>query len=324
MSILNDMTADSRPVAFVTGASRGMGRASAIALARAGYDVAVTARTVSQGEPQDYSPSSRHSDITALPGSLEETATRIGAEGGRALVVPADILDESSLERAVGTVLDRWGRIDVLMNNARYIGPGHMDTVLDTTSDMLLKHFVGNVLAPLALDRLVLRQMIERGSGVIIHVTSAASFSDTTAKIGSGGWGMSYGVTKGALHRATGYLRTEHADDGVLIFNLQPGTIVTEQKKLDAQATGVAPAGEPAEVVGAAVAWLCTDQRAAELNGRTVEAPFLVRELGLMPGWNGPGLIVQGRHDVSAPVLFAMEAALANGDTPPSMFSTPW
>src|SRR5690606_9576884 len=123
-----------------------------------------------------------------------------------------------------------WGRIDVLMNNARYVGPGHMDTVLDTTPEMLLQHLRGNVIAPLVLDRLVLPGMIERGSGTIIHVTSAAAFSDPTAPIGKGGWGASYGISKGALHRLAGFLVGEHARHGVRVFNLQPGTIVTEQR----------------------------------------------------------------------------------------------
>ena len=77
-------------------------------------------------------------------------------------------------------------------------------------------------------------------------------------------------------------------------------------------------------MVAAAITWLCTDPRAAELNGRTIEAPFLCHELGLLPGWGGPALLVQGRHDVSAAVLTSLEAALAAGEAPPSLFSTPW
>ena len=137
-----------------------MGRTSAVWLARVGYDLAITARTVKPGERRDHSASFRYSDDSPLPGSLEETAALIEKSGARALVVPANILEEESMERAVHSVLDRWGRIDVLMNNARYIGPGHMDTVLETTTEMLLRHLRGNVLAPLALDRLVLAAAI--------------------------------------------------------------------------------------------------------------------------------------------------------------------
>ncbi|CAN5226275.1 SDR family NAD(P)-dependent oxidoreductase [soil metagenome] len=308
-------------VAFVTGASRGIGKSIAIWLGRAGFDVAITARTVDPGEAREHSPSVRFTDATPLPGSLAETAAEITATGARCMVVPADILDEESLETAVAAVEAEWGRIDVLVNNARFIGPGHMDTVLDTSPDILLQHLRGNVLAPLALDRLVLPGMIARGSGTIIHLTSAASFSDTTKPIGSGGWGLSYGVSKGAIHRLAGYVVTEHGDDGIRCFNLQPGTIATERIAQDMGRVGIANKGEPADVVGAVAAWLATSPDAARLNGRTIEAPFLCHELGLLDDWAGPTLIVQGRHDISAELLTRMEAALAEGTEIPSHFT---
>ena len=96
-------------IALVTGASRGIGRASAVALAAAGLDVAITARTVHEGEAFDESTSTRGGPI---PGSLETTAAQIDAAGGRALAVPADLLDRTSLLGAVEQVLrpsgDTW------------------------------------------------------------------------------------------------------------------------------------------------------------------------------------------------------------------------
>src|SRR5690349_25037112 len=108
-------------VAFVTGASRGIGKACAVRLAAAGFDVAVTARTVREGEERDHSSTVRKSDTRPLPGSLSSTADLVEAEGRRALVLPADLLDRASLGAAVATVLERWGSIDVLVNNGRYI-----------------------------------------------------------------------------------------------------------------------------------------------------------------------------------------------------------
>ena len=105
---------EERKVAFVTGASRGIGRASAIALAEAGCDVVVTARTVREGETSDGRP---------LPGSIETTATQVEAAGQRALPMRLDLLDEASMQAAVDATLAQWGRIDVLLNNAIYIGP---------------------------------------------------------------------------------------------------------------------------------------------------------------------------------------------------------
>src|SRR5579864_3346933 len=117
-------------VALVTGASRGIGRVCAQWLARAGYDVAVTARTVHEGEAREHSSTLKRSKTDSLPGSLESTAAVIEAEGAQALMVAADLLDPVSLGAAVTTVLERWGRIDVVVHNGRYIGPGHMDLVL--------------------------------------------------------------------------------------------------------------------------------------------------------------------------------------------------
>ena len=112
-----------RSVALVTGASRGIGKATAIALARAGFDVAIGARTVREGEGLD---DSGRAGAGSLPGSLETTAAAVEADGRRALPITMDLLDRPSLEAAVGRVLAEWGRVDVLVNNAVHTGPGSM------------------------------------------------------------------------------------------------------------------------------------------------------------------------------------------------------
>src|SRR3954447_24651172 len=158
--------AEERRQAFVTGASRGIGKAIAIALARAGFDVAITARTVDPGEEREHSSTVTRSDTSPLPGSLRETSALIEEAGGRALAVPADILDRASLGAAVSVVLERWGAPDVIVHNARFIGPGHMDTLLTAPITAIEHHMQGNFFAPLVLDRLFLPAMIERGGGL--------------------------------------------------------------------------------------------------------------------------------------------------------------
>ena len=116
-------TRSDRPVAFVTGASRGIGRSIARHLSRAGYDVAVAARTRHEGEELEHSSTVAASNTRPLPGSLDSTAALVEAEGGRALPVYLDLLDRTTLGTTVATVLERWGRIDVLVNNGRYVGP---------------------------------------------------------------------------------------------------------------------------------------------------------------------------------------------------------
>ncbi len=137
------------PVALVTGASRGIGKASAIALASGGFDVAITARTVHEGDARSEPNSVRGDDpVVSLPGSLESTAAEIAAHGRRALIVPMDLLDVTSVERAPVTVLGEWGRIDVLFNNAIYQGRGTMDRILDMRLDDIDNVMRGKLCSP--------------------------------------------------------------------------------------------------------------------------------------------------------------------------------
>jgi NAD(P)-dependent dehydrogenase (short-subunit alcohol dehydrogenase family) len=290
------------PVAFVTGASRGIGKAIAVHLARAGFEVAVTARTVEEGEEREHSSSLHRSDTSPLPGSLSSTAALVEEAGTRSLIVPADLTDRASVLAAASTVLDTWGRVDVLVNNGRYIGPGHMNRIEETPLELLQLHLEANVMAPLTLIKKVLPGMLERGSGTIVNITSGAGFHDPAAAAGEGGWGLAYGFSKAALHRIAGILDLEVAGRGVRAFNVQPGFIATERMAQDMGAFGFdASSGAPPDVVGAVVAWLVANPAAAEdamedtpsppppmrstKDGRNIEAQEVCRNLGLLPGW---------------------------------------
>ena len=276
-------------VAFVTGASRGIGKAIAAELAEAGYDVAITARTVHEGEQREHSSTLRRSDTSALPGSLDSTAGLVAASGRRCLVVPADLLDHPSLVSAADRVLTEWGRIDVLVNNGRYVGPGHMDFILDTPVRVLRDHLEANVLAPVVLIKAIVPRMVEQGGGTVIDITSGAGFADPPAPAGQGGWGLGYGSSKAALHRIAGILALEEADRGIRAFNVQPGFIATERIAQDMSGFGFdASTGAPAQVVGKVCRWLVESPDAEALNGQNVEAQDLCSELGLLPGWSLP------------------------------------
>ena len=297
-------------VAFVTGASRGIGKAIAIALAQGGFDVAITARTVEPGEQREHSPSVKSSDTTPLPGSLRETAALIEAEGQKALMAPADILDRASLGGAATLVLERWGHVDVVVHNARYIGAGHMDMFLDTPISAIENHMQGNFFAPLVLNKFFIPAMIRHGGGRIIDLTSGSGYSDPLQPAGQGGWGISYGSTKAAIHRVAGILAAELAPYGILAFNVDPGYINTERIAQDMAKFGFAADGEPPEVVGAVVRWLAESSDAMEFNGQNVFAQQFCAERGLVPGYKGPKAGPSGsRPDLSGARLAALSGA---------------
>src|SRR5688572_17373916 len=102
-----------RKTAFVTGASRGIGKVVAIWLAKAGFDVAITARSVEPGEQREHSPTAKASDTSPLPGSLSETRAEIEKYGREVMLLPADITDPASVAAAATTFRERWGVPDV-------------------------------------------------------------------------------------------------------------------------------------------------------------------------------------------------------------------
>ncbi len=193
------------PVAVVTGASRGIGKASALALAEAGFDVAITARTVHEGDGRSEPNSVRGDEpVVAVPGSLESTAAEIERRGRRALSIPMDLLDLAAVEAVPGAVLDAWGRIDVLFNNAIYQGAGTMDRILDMRQGDLDNLMRGNFSHQIRLIQLVVPHMLERGEGRVINMVSGSARHDPPGPAGAGGWGVAYSASKAAFGRVAG------------------------------------------------------------------------------------------------------------------------
>ncbi len=269
---------ENRQTAFVTGASRGIGKATAIALAKNGFDVAISARTVKEGDS--------HHDIP-LPGSLESTAAEIREQGREVLLLPMDLLQLDSVLGALDTVLEQWGHIDLLVNNAVYQGPGTLDRVLDLELDHLEQLYRGNLFHQVALIQATLRSMLARNSGRIVNLVSASGMKDPPRPVDDGGWSFAYASSKAAFQRLPGVIRAELADTDIQMYSLEPGFIITESM----QARGMDEAfaaqwgGAPPSVPASVIVWLATSDDAKELHGETVSAQSLALKRQLHVDW---------------------------------------
>jgi NAD(P)-dependent dehydrogenase (short-subunit alcohol dehydrogenase family) len=279
-------------VALVTGASRGIGRCAAVALARRGLDLVITARTVREGEGRSH-PSSVLAPDEPLPiaGSLESTAAEVEALGRRCLSVPMDLMYRASVVHAAEVALADMGRVDVLVNNAIYQGPGTMDRLLDLPLELAERCLVGDYLHPLLLTQLLLPQMLERGEGRLVNMLSEAASPTPPAPAGAGGWGVAYAAAKAAFHRVTDMCHVEFFSSGIWAFSVAPGLTLTESMRasgMDRVLVGAGHRPAPPEVAGEVAAWLGTDADAVRYAGQMVSSRAVCKELGLVEGWPPP------------------------------------
>jgi NAD(P)-dependent dehydrogenase (short-subunit alcohol dehydrogenase family) len=272
-----------RKVALVTGASRGIGRACAVELARRGFDVVVAARTVTGAERLEHSSTVRRSATAPLPGSLERTAAEARALGVEAAVVKLDLAERTDWPAAVEATLARFGRIDVLVNNGRYVGPGHMDPFEDTPVELIERMLLCNVVAPLHLIKLSLPAMKRQGGGIVINVTSSAGEHETPAPIGQGGWGLGYSLSKAAFNRMVPGLAKELRPYNVAVIGLMPGFVGTERMAVELGEFGFdATKALPVENPGRVCAMLATASDPMYFTGRDVHGPTFHAEHALV------------------------------------------
>jgi NAD(P)-dependent dehydrogenase (short-subunit alcohol dehydrogenase family) len=270
--------------ALVTGASRGIGKAIAIALAENGYDVAIAARTLRAGEPTaEHSQTVHKKDTRPLPGSIEETASEIEKLGRRALPLRMDLTDLASVEAAIQTLLDEWGGVDVVVNNGRHIGPGLMDTIVDTPIEQYPQFLMAHGVAPIRITQLLLPGMLERGGGTFVTTSSIAGY-DFYPEFERPGLG--YRIGKAAGHTLVGSLQAEYGAQGVRAFNVNPGFVLTERNSLDADEFGFDPAtAAPPAAVGAAVAWLVMSPEADGLQRSNLDAQTVALDHAGFADW---------------------------------------
>ena len=186
------------PVALITGASKGLGRALARRLAVEGWELVLDAR-----------------GADALARLAEELGHRT-----RVVALPGDVADEAHRADRVGAAR-RLGGLDALVNNASELGPSPQPRLADYPLDALERVYRVNVLAPLALTRLALPLLRERG-GRVLNLSSDAAVEPYE------GWG-GYGASKAALDHATRVLAVE--EPGLRVYAVDPGDMRTEMQQ---------------------------------------------------------------------------------------------
>lgn len=275
------------PVVLVTGASRGIGAAAALAFAKAGWRVAITARTTVEGQVFDHQ--LRRANGNLLRGSLETTAEAVRAAGAQVLTHPMDLLDASSMDTALDAVMHVYGRVDVLINNAVYQDPEMNALLLDLEDDMLERTLRGNLIAPFHLARRVLPTMAQQKTGLIINVCSGAGKYDPPLPADQGGWGFAYGASKAALIRLAGCINRELGRQGIHAYSVNPGVVVTEALTAtlgDSAELSLRYGAMMPENVALALLWLASEPQArGYAKGKDMlELQHLVREFGLAGG----------------------------------------
>ena len=258
------MTLDGR-VALVTGASRGIGEAIALRFAAEGAAVAVSARTVAEGDHQ-------------FPGSITTTVESIEQAGGRAIAVAADLARPDDRRALVDTVERELGPIDVLVNNAAITYFEPVDTFSASHYALM---FEVQVRAPLELAQLVLPGMRARKLGWILNISSGAARHPEGPPYGRRiRGGTVYGMCKAALERFTTGLAAEAYDDNIAVNALSPSGLVPTPGVVHHGLDRGVPedALEPPEVMSAAALVLCTGDPAS-LTGRIAYAKPLLAEL---------------------------------------------
>jgi citronellol/citronellal dehydrogenase len=232
-------------VAIVGGASRGIGKDIALALAAEGTKVVVVARSEVEPDPR-------------LPGTIHQTVAEIAAAGGQAIAVKADISDEEQVNAMAQGALEAYGRIDILVNNAAVLVPRG---ILDLPTRHIDLHNRVNIKGPLLCIRAVLPTMLQQQQGWVINISSHAAvfpgpgpYKDVVPTRA-----FMYAATKAALERLTQSLAMEYQEQGISFNVLSPvGRIRTPGNVFGMTKPGATPEPfEQAIAMGKGAVFIC-------------------------------------------------------------------
>lgn len=237
------MTELTGKVALITGASRGIGRAIALAYAAAGASVAVTARTSAQ---------------------LDTLVSEIRAASGEALAIPADLADEAEIQRIADVTIQRFGRMDILVNNAAIIHP-RIDLV-DFDPALWRQVLDVNLTAVALLTKAVLPSMMAQRSGKVINISSIGGRKGAKGR-------SAYRVTKAGLISLTESVAGEVKPYGIDVNCICPGGVDTEgyREALHSQGRAENPRLMASEEIASLALFLASDASSA-ITGAAIDA----------------------------------------------------
>jgi 3-oxoacyl-[acyl-carrier protein] reductase len=246
-------------VALVTGGSRGLGRADALTLARAGADVAIADILVESETSEETDRWGALATAARTQGLVhtEETAEEIRAMGLRALAIKCDVTDREQVAATVARTLDELGSIDILVNNAATLD--HVGQFQDQRPELWERDLRVNLSGSFNCAQAVWPHMKDRGWGRIVNMASVAGTL--------GGFGQaSYSTTKAGVLGLTRTLAMEGARHGITCNAIVPGVIGTEAFHMANEAmndrivarTALKRPGEPQEIANT-IAFLCSD-----------------------------------------------------------------
>ncbi|MFC2045222.1 SDR family NAD(P)-dependent oxidoreductase [Chloroflexota bacterium] len=198
-------------VAIVTGSSRGIGKAVAIGFAREGARVVIAALEEKILKPE-------------LPGTVFQTAEEIEAFGGQALPIKTNVIEESEVKNMVAKTLDKWGRIDILVNNAAAASPSPFTETTTKHWNLVINV---NLLGTFLCSREVMPTMIKQHSGSILNTTSPAARDRLKSWVG-----ISYGTAKAAIERFTYGLAAESGEYNIAVNCYYPLEDVASEGQL--------------------------------------------------------------------------------------------
>ena len=243
-------------VALVTGASRGVGAATAVALAQAGCDVACAARSTRES-PQ------------RTAGTIDETVARIEATGRRAVAMPTNLAIDDEVEAMVDRTVEHFGRLDVLVNNAAITFVGDLDIPM-RRYDLVL---AVNLRAPLLATRRAAPIMRENGGGRIINVSSVAAlypYPDLLA----------YGISKVGLERLTVDAAKQLAASKIAVNCFRIDVAVASEGFVANTPHADHSNWEPSEVAAEGIVWMA--RQPASYSGRRESMFALRHQEGIM------------------------------------------